>query len=153
MITTPTASPASAAVPAPTSALSRRAAEIFFTAAGKLAPEKAQVEAAAPLGPALALLMEGPKEAAHFSEIPPSAKLQDVAVNGPVATLSFDDSFFAAGGSGVQLRLAQVVYTATQFAPVTSVQFLRQGQAVDVIGEGFPLNRPLTREQFAQLAT
>jgi spore germination protein GerM len=147
----PTTSPTTAAPPASVY-VAPTVAGIYFTSGGKLVPESAQVDGAAPVKPALELLLAGPKSPDHFSQIPKGVQLEDVSVSGNVATVSFDASFFGAGGTGVQLRLAQVVYTATQFPPVTMVRFLRQGQPVDVVGEGFPLNQPLGREQFAQLA-
>jgi hypothetical protein len=139
-------SPVASATPRP------QAAQVFFTAGGKLAPEAAQVNGATPGRAALDLLLQGPKTAGHFSEIPKGTQLRSLSINDHAATVSFDDAFFAQGGaSGVTLRLGQVVYTLTQFPQVTSVRFLRDGQPVSVIGEGFPLNRPLTREQFASV--
>jgi spore germination protein GerM len=125
---------------------------VFFTAAGKLAPEAAQVSGDTPASAALGLLLQGPKTAGHLTEIPKGTQLQKIAITEHTAAVSFDPVFFSPGGaSGVQLRLGQVVYTLTQFPEVTSVQFLRDGQTVGLIGEGFPLNRPLTRDAFASL--
>jgi germination protein M len=126
--------------------------QVFFTAGGKLAPESAQVSSDTPASAALGLLLEGPKAAGHFTDIPKGTQLQKVSIADHTAEASFDQAFFSSGGaSGVTLRLGQVVYTLTQFPEVTSVQFLRDGQPAGVIGEGFPLNRPLTRDQFASV--
>ncbi|MHB8618754.1 MAG: GerMN domain-containing protein, partial [Chloroflexota bacterium] len=67
----------------------------------------------------------------------------------------FNDVFFSPSGStGMQIRLAQVVYTLTQFPGITSVQLLDQGKVKSATeGEGFPLNHPLTRQDFHGVAT
>jgi len=129
-----------------------QSAELFFVAADKLATEQSPVSASAPAQQALQKLLEGPKDPQHFTEIPKSTQLQDLSIKDGVASVSFDQAFFAPdGGTGVLLRLAQVVYTLTQFSGAASVQFLEDGRRVDLIGEGFPLNRPLTRQEFAHV--
>jgi len=98
------------------------------------------------------VLLDGPKQPQHLTEIPKSTQLQDVSVKDGLASVSFDSGFYApSGASGVLLRLAQVVYTLTQFPGVSAVQFLQDGRPVGLIGEGFPLNRPLTRMEFAHV--
>jgi spore germination protein GerM len=126
--------------------------ELYFTVGGKLAAMPAEVSGSAPAKESLEQLLKGPKDPRHSTEIPPAAKLEDLSISGRVASASFNDAFFAPNGaSGTLLRLAQVVYTLTQFPGVTSVRFLKNGQALDVIGEGFPLNRPLTRGDFSHV--
>ena len=126
-----------------------------FSAGGKLVAEAGQVSAQDPARGALDLLLKGPSQPNHYSEIPKSVRLETLAVKDGTAQVSFDSAFFAAGGStGIQLRLAQVVFTLTQFPSVTAVQFLQDGQpATATGGEGFPLNRPLTRSSFRALQT
>ena len=131
----------------------QQSVNIFFTAGAKLAPEEDQVSGANPPRDALQLLLRGPKESNLYSDIPQSVQLQSVAVKDGTAFVSFDSSFFSSGGAtGTQLRLAQVVYTLTQFSGLTRVQFLQDGKPATVAGgEGFPLNRPLTRQSFPSL--
>lgn len=125
---------------------------LFFTANGKLTTETAQVSGTTPAQAALTLLLKGPKTSGHITEIPKGTELQSVSIQNKVATVSFNPAFFTEGGaSGTQLRLAQVVFTVTQFPEATSVQLVRDGQTVGLIGEGFPLNRPLTRGDFASV--
>lgn len=127
-------------------------AELFFTSGGKLAAVPSRVSAAAPAREALEHLLEGPGDSQHSTEIPRSTRLQRVSIENGAAAASFDDAFYAPdGATGTLLRLAQVVYTLTQFSGVASVRFLKNGQAVDLIGEGFPLNRPLTRQDFVRV--
>jgi len=136
----------------PTPNFETQSAELFFVASNKLAIERSPVSAAAPARQALEQLLHGPKDPQHFSEIPKTSQMEDLSTKDGVATVSFNQGFFTPNGAtGTLLRLAQVVYTLTQFSGVASVQFLEDGRSVDLIGEGFPLNRPLTRQEFAHL--
>ncbi|HEX6512576.1 MAG TPA: GerMN domain-containing protein [Chloroflexota bacterium] len=116
--------------------------------------ESAQVDTTDPPRAALELLLQGPKVSGHFSEIPAGVHLEDLGVTDSTAAVSLGANFFASGGStGMQARLAQVVYTLTQFPQMTAVQFLQDGHPATVAGgEGFPLNRPLTRGSFTVVA-
>ncbi len=98
-------------------------------------------------------LLAGPKVQTHFSDIPKDVKLLDLQSKGDVADASFSKEFFASGGStGTQLRVAQVVFTLTQFPSVKSVQILQEGQILQALGgEGFPIGKPLTRQNFPAL--
>ena len=145
----PTATPAprpSAAEASP----STQSANLFFTSGGKLAAVPSRVATSAPARQALEQLLKGPGDSQHSTEIPASARLLNLSIENGTATASFDDAFFTPdGATGTLLRLAQVVYTLTQFPDVTSVRFLEDGRTVGLIGEGFPLNRALTRQDFA----
>ncbi|MBV8083814.1 MAG: GerMN domain-containing protein [Chloroflexi bacterium] len=126
-------------------------AELFFTIQGKLAPVAVQVSAASPARDAVEQLLKGSPDAQHSTEIPAAAKLQDISIASGTASVSFDAAFYAQGGaSGTLLRLAQVTFTVTQFPSATSIRFLQDGLTLDVIGEGFPLNRALGRQDFPQ---
>ncbi|MDE3076255.1 MAG: GerMN domain-containing protein, partial [Chloroflexota bacterium] len=150
--TPPTAAAASS--PSPSAAPKTEQAKLYFSADGKLVTESASVSAAAPANGALKALFGGPKMAGHFTEIPKDARLLDVSIKDEVGYVSLSKDFFASGGSlGMQLRLAQVVYTMTQFPGVKSVQLLQEGQIIPVAGgEGFPVGKPLTRQSFPGLA-
>ncbi|HLY67128.1 MAG TPA: GerMN domain-containing protein [Chloroflexota bacterium] len=126
---------------------------MFFTAGGKLVPESDQINGGDALLASMQLLLKGPQTPDHFSEIPKTAQLLDVSLDNGTAVADFDAPFYASGGStGIQLRLAQVVFTLTQFPNISAVQFRQDGQAATATGgEGFPLNRPLTRGSFSQL--
>ncbi len=160
--TAPPASPSSASVSAVAAAATPRSsaaaaaaqpAQLYFEADGKLVTENTRVSGQDPALDALHQLLQGPKTAGHYTDIPNTVSVQDVSVKDGVATVSLDRTFFASGGSaGVQLRVAQVVFTLTQFPTVTSVQLLEEGQPATVVGgEGFPVNRPLTRGSFSSL--
>jgi spore germination protein GerM len=127
-------------------------AQLFFSTGGKLVPEAATVSATHPARDAVALLLRGPNAPAHYSDIPKAAQLLGVTRQGEVADVNFNTAFFTPGGAtGMQLRLAQVVYTLTQFPHIRSVQFLEENKVESVAGEGFPISQPLTRQSFAGL--
>jgi spore germination protein GerM len=73
-----------------------------------------------------------------------------VAIDSGVATIDFNAEFESGGGSMAMFtRLAQVVYTATQFAEVDSVLFSIDGEVVDVFSsEGILLEGPQTRDDY-----
>ena len=127
--------------------------QVFFTAGGKLAPEPAQVPDRDPVQGAADRLLQGPSQAGHYSDIPAGTQLERVGVQDGVAQVSFNAGFFSsAGATGMQLHLAQVVYTLTQFPSVTAVQFLQDGQPAGLAGDqGIALDRPLTRKSFSAL--
>lgn len=106
---------------------------------------------------ALAELLEGPTpdEAADgmSTAIPPDTLLLDLAVSDGVATVDLSGSFDAGGGSFAQTaRLAQVVYTLTQFPTVNEVVFRLDGEPVSVFGsEGIVLDGPVGRDDYLDL--
>lgn len=99
-------------------------------------------------------LLQGPREPEHYSEIPPATRLRSINMKDGVAYVDLTDDFFASGGStGSTLRLAQLVFTLTQFPSIRSVQVLDEGYKRDVLGgEGFPIAGPLSRDDFRNLA-
>lgn len=89
------------------------------------------------------------------TEIPEGSRLLDVALQDDgtlIVDLSAD--FESGGGSfSMQMRLAQVVFTATQFDTIDRVQIRIEGQDVEAIGgEGVMVDQPLTRDDFEDLS-
>ena len=84
------------------------------------------------------------------SAIPAGTRLLGLTIANGVATVDLSDEFAAGGGSGSsQFRLAQVVYTLTQFPSVDNVLFKVDGSVVTVFGsEGIVLNGPVGRSRF-----
>lgn len=82
--------------------------------------------------------------------IPPTTKLLGLAMRNGVATVDLSTEFDSGGGSAsMRYRLAQVVYTLTQFPTVKSVIFQVEGQTVTVFGsEGIVLDGPVGRADF-----
>jgi hypothetical protein len=82
--------------------------------------------------------------------IPAGTKLLGLTIRGGVATVDLSGEFASGGGSASAMyRLAQVVYTLTQFGTVTSVVFHVDGEPVTVFGsEGIVLDGPVGRDRF-----
>ncbi|MEY4173099.1 MAG: hypothetical protein RI900_264 [Actinomycetota bacterium] len=117
-----------------------------------LVPVRRQASAATPQA-ALAALFVGPTAAERaqgvLSLVPPTARLRSVSVSGATATVDVSSQFESGGGSlAMRLRVAQVVYTATQFPGVTDVRFEVDGNPVDMLsGEGIMVD-PARRDQY-----
>jgi germination protein M len=99
-------------------------------------------------------LLRGPEddEAGFTSAIPPATKLLSLAVDDGVATVDLSRDFGTGGGSAsMQARVAQVVYTLTQFPSVRSVRFRVGGAEAKALGgEGLVLDEPQTRADFEE---
>lgn len=87
------------------------------------------------------------------SEIPPGTTVHWVSVFDGVATVSLSSEFVSGGGSfSMQARLAQVVYTLTQFPTVDGVRIWIDGVPTTVFGgEGVEIGDPATRAEFENL--
>jgi spore germination protein GerM len=102
-------------------------------------------------------LLGGPapeEEAAGLhSEIPEGTVLNSLNIENGIATVDLSSEFDDGGGSLTMFaRLAQVVYTLTQFPTVEGVRFELDGEPVDVFsGEGIVLEEPQTREDYEDL--
>ncbi len=116
---------------------SGRALEVWFARGGRLvealrthAPTR-QVATAA-----VNALLSGPsrseRSAGILSEIPGGTRLLGVAIANGVARVDFSSEYESGASSrSLQLRLAQVVYTLTQFPTVSAVRFSVDGTAVN----------------------
>jgi hypothetical protein len=82
--------------------------------------------------------------------IPDGTRLLGLSIADGVATVDLSGEFGSGGGSAsVLARLAQVVYTLTQFPSVESVSFRLDGKPVSTLGgEGVVLDRPQTRADY-----
>ena len=85
--------------------------------------------------------------------VPTSTLVLDVAIDDGVATVDLSREFESGGGSlSMFARLAQVVYTVSQWPTVDEVVFELDGQPVTVFsGEGIVLDGPLSRDDFVEL--
>jgi spore germination protein GerM len=109
-----------------------------------------------PLTTAINLLLKGPDstisgERNLMSLIPAGTKLLSAKVQGGVAYLNFNEAFEinTYGVEGYIHQLEQIVYTATAFSTVNSVQFLIEGEKRDYLGsEGVLIASPLSRSSF-----
>ncbi len=104
---------------------------------------------------ALDALLAGPtaaeRRAGYLSAVPTHTTLRGVSIAHGVATVDLGRRFESGGGSlSMLLRVAQVVYTATQFPTVGRVSFRLDGRPVEAIGgEGVMVAPPVARATFA----
>ena len=108
-----------------------------------------------PLSETLSALFSGPNGAESSknlrSLIPNGTRLLSASVKDGVATLNLSEEFQfnQFGIEGYLGQLAQIVFTATAFPTVSSVQILIEGQRREYLGaEGVWIGTPLSREKF-----
>jgi spore germination protein GerM len=108
---------------------------------------------------ALELLLAGPteEESAYgppiTSAVPGETILLGVSVGDGLATIDLSREFESGGGSfSMFARLAQLVYTATQFDTVDRVELRLDGSPVTVFSsEGIGIEEPMTRDDYLDL--
>ena len=106
----------------------------------------------------LEVLLRGPQgpdlEAGATTTIPEGTELLGVRRGDATLFVDLSSEFESGGGSlSMQMRVAQVVYTATQFEGIDAVRIMIEGEMVDSIGgEGVMVERPLTRRDFEGFA-
>jgi germination protein M len=97
---------------------------------------------------------DGETAAGVGTSVPPGTELLGLSIDGGVATVDLSSDYEAGGGSASMfMRLAQVVYTLTQFDSVgEGVLFRLDGQPVTVFsGEGIVLGGPVNRDDYIDL--
>jgi hypothetical protein len=102
-------------------------------------------------------LLDGPTSDERLtglaSAVPPGTKLIGIGIHNGVATVDLTSEFQSGAGSrSMQMRLAQVVYTLTQFPTVQKVLFRLDGSPVNVFSsEGIVLDHPVGRSDYVDL--
>jgi hypothetical protein len=102
-------------------------------------------------GAAMEALVGGPnadeKAAGLGTAVPAGTRLLGISVDGAVATVDLSGEFASGGGSlSMTARVAQVVYTMTQFATIRAVEFMIDGERVAALGgEGVLVDDPQRR--------
>ncbi|MBQ0051497.1 MAG: GerMN domain-containing protein [Treponema sp.] len=136
------------------------AAKICFVAIDREGPivrkeVTRNVEKDSPLTNSILSMLKGPTPAEEKngcrSLIPAGTKLYSVSVKNGVATMNFSEEFEfnQYGVEGYLGQLMQIVYTATNYSTVKSVQILIEGQKKEYLGsEGVWIGSPLTRASF-----
>ncbi len=86
--------------------------------------------------------------------IPLGTRLLGISIHTGVATVDLTSDYESGGGSlSMQMRLAQVVFTLTQFPTIKAVRFELDGRPVNVFsGEGIVLDHPVGRADYKDLA-
>ncbi len=96
-------------------------------------------------------MLEGPstaeREGGFATTIPDGTALLDVNLADGTATIDLTAEYESGGGSLMMMaRIAQVVFTATQFDNVDDVVFRMEGEPIEFLGgEGIVLGEPQTR--------
>lgn len=132
--------------------------DVWFSRGESLFMVKRTQEATPRIGTAaMESLLAGPnaqeRAAAVGSQIPAGTQLLGLSVADGVATVDLTSEFESGGGSAsMNMRIAQVVFTLTQFQTVKGVLFELDGRRVDVLGgEGVIVDQPVTRKDYRSL--
>jgi hypothetical protein len=156
----PTAKPTPSPSPAATTVVRTYFVLGSFTGNEGLVPVLREVpETKAVATAAMTALLAGPKGAelesrpAMFTAIPDGTRLLGVTIADEIATVDLSREFESGGGSySVQARLAQVVYTLTQFPTVDGVLFKIDGKPVTTFSsEGLVLDGPVDRADYRDI--
>lgn len=139
----------------------KRSASIFFAIVqsnGKItrkAVKREMEKTDSPLSDCIQALLKGPtlEEAKKGirSFIPPDTKLLSAHVEHGTAVINFseDFQFNRYGIEAYYAQLSQIVFTASEFPTVKSVQFLIDGQKKDYLGgEGIWIGSPISQSEF-----
>lgn len=159
---TPALSPtvsAPAPEPSPSAATITSPVRLWLTLGDGISLTTRQAQVTPPRFGAAAVteLLNGPtpsETAAGFgTAIPPGSQLRDLVVQNGIATADLSSGFESGGGSAsARVRLAQLVYTLTEFSTVQGVLIAIEGQpATTFSSEGIVIDRPLTRADFEDL--
>jgi hypothetical protein len=132
--------------------------EVWFLQGEQLIRQTRSLEAT-PLVATAAMnaLLAGPSpaelEAGLATSVPAGTKLLGISIKKGVATVDLTSQYQSGGGSlSMKARLAQVVYTLTQFPTVRAVLFHLDGEPVNVFsGEGIVLDHPVGRKDYEDL--
>lgn len=153
----PTATPQPTATPSGTTIVRAYFVMGSFTDNEGLVPVLREVpETVAVATAAMRQLLAGPDEdemagrPAMYTTIPERTRLLGLSIDKGVATVDLSREFESGGGTASVLsRLAQVVYTLTQFPSVDKVLFKLDGEPVTVFGgEGVVLDGPVGRADY-----
>jgi germination protein M len=141
----PTASAGATTAPTATPSATTRLS-LYYLAGEKLGVAERRVPLTTrPATAAMTALLAGPTAAEQAAglttAVPGGTRVLGLSIDGTTAKVDLSAKFASGGGSlSLQARVAQVVYTLTQFKTVDSVVFLLEGSAVDALGgEGLML--------------
>jgi spore germination protein GerM len=142
----------------PTDPVEQVFVELFFVKEGLSAkPVVRAVDTPLIATNAIRALIEGPTPEEQDTElgsaVPEDTLLLGLIIEDGLATIDLSREFEVGGGSfNILSRLAQVVYTLTQFPTVDEVLFHIDGEPVEVFsGEGVVLEDPVGRSDYASI--
>ena len=154
-----TAASPSAAAPSPSAAPVTQAVTLWLTHEEYVGRTVRQAQVVPPQFATAAVeeLLKGATSTESSSgfatAIPAGSRLLGLAVENGVATADLSQEFESGGGSlSARLRLAQLVYTLTEFPTVQSVALEIEGApATTFSSEGIVIDGPMTRSEFEDL--
>ncbi len=136
-----------------------RTIQVWFTRDGRIAEALRTYKPTRKVATAaLNALLGGPvaaeRAAGLSSEIPSGTRLLGITIANGVANVDLSSDYESGADTRTQqLRLAQIVYTLTQFPTVSSVRFSVEGTPVPVLSSsGTVLDHPVGRGAYASLA-
>ena len=130
---------------------------VYFVRNERVGAARRTGPAGTPARAAMEALLAGPTSADTAAglgtAIPEGTKLLGLTVADDRAVVDLSSQFGSGGGSlSMQARVAQVVYTLTQFPNVRSVVFEMEGKPVEALGgEGLVLTKPQSRADWEAL--
>lgn len=124
---------------------------VYFLSGERLAIRNRDVAGPAVLHAALDELLAGPPTDL-ITAIPEGTELRGVDLDDGTATVDLTGEFASGGGTlSMTARVAQVVFTATQFDNVDEVVFWLDGEPIDALGgEGLIMEDPWSRDDVAR---
>lgn len=145
--------------PSPETSPAREIAlDVWLSSGDSLRPVRRDVpETSAVARAAVEMLLEGPTAREDgleiASEIPPGVDLLAISISDGVATVDLSGSFDDGGGSAtMRMRLAQLIYTVTQFDTVSGMLLRLDGDPVETFSsEGIVISEPQRRKGFRDL--
>ncbi|MEX0816917.1 MAG: GerMN domain-containing protein, partial [Gaiellales bacterium] len=152
----PAVAPATEPTPSPPVAATRPVSVYFFRGEALAPVEHVVPDTRAVGAAALRELLEGPtaaeQETGIASAVPEGSELRALTIADGVATVDLSGQFASGGGSfSIGGRLAQLVFTLTQFESVTEVELELNGEPVSVFSaEGLEIEGPLSRATYEQ---
>lgn len=157
--TTPTTVIGTTSAPGPTSEPGAVVAgSVYFLRGEKLLPARRDLGGPAVAASAVRALLAGPsaaeREAGMSTTVPDGTELRGVNLAGGTATVDLSGRFASGGGTlSMTGRLAQLVFTLTQFDSVERVDLRLDGESTRVFGgEGIILDHPQTRADYEDFA-
>ncbi len=135
------------------------ALRVYFSRDEKMAAATREVPPTQETGAAaMEALLEGPTAeetaAGMFTAIPEGTEFLGLDIKNGIATVDLSAEYASGGGSlSMFTRLAQVVFTLTQFETVEGVLFKLDGKPITELGgEGIMLDEPWTREKLEDMS-
>jgi len=150
---TPSTTPSPSTAPSTQPPAGHVTVQVWFVRSGKLFQTK-RTEAATVAVARLAMtkMLEGPSSTERAvsagTEIPAGTSLRGITIANGTATVDLSSSFGSSTTrASMGLRIAQVVYTLTQFSTVKGVRFHIDGVARTTVG-GVPVQQDQTRSMW-----